>query len=98
MDTDTFKYQEQISIQKYTKVLETGNENANMGFPRFITSTEWENYIKNLFDPKSRENYLQHVSALRDFKKGKAKKLYQPYGLTFASFTTDGSGRQGKTM
>ena len=89
MDTDKFKYQEQITIQKYTKVLETGNENATMGFPRFITSTEWENNIKNPFDPKSRENYRQHVSALRDFKKGKAKKLYPPYGLTIKSFTTN---------
>jgi hypothetical protein len=89
-DTDTFKYQEQITIQKYTKVLESGNENTTMGFPRFITSpAEWDNYIKNPFNTTARENYLQHVSVLRDLKKGKAKKLYPPYGLTFASFTTD---------
>jgi len=60
-----------------------------MGFSRFITSTEWDNYINNPFYPTERGNYLQHVSALRDLKKGKAKKLYPPYGLTFASFTTD---------
>ncbi len=36
-----------------------------------------------------KRNYLQHVSVLRDLKKGKAKKLYPPYGLTFASFTAD---------
>ena len=90
MDTDTFKYQEQITIQKYTKVLESGNENTVMGFSKFITSTEWDEYIKNPFDTTARENYLQHVSVVRDPKKSRNKKLYPPYGLTFASFTTDG--------
>jgi hypothetical protein len=89
MDTDTFKYQENITIQKYTKVLESDNENATMGFSRFITSPEWDNYINDPFDTIERQNYLQHVSALRDLKKDKAKKLYPPYGLTFASFTTN---------
>ena len=58
MDTDTFKYQENITIQKYTKVLESGNENAAMGFSRFITSPEWDNYINNPFDTTERGHYL----------------------------------------
>ncbi len=89
MDTDTFKYQEQITIQKYTKVLENGNENTIMGFSKFITSTEWDQYIKNPFDTTASENYLQHVSVVRDLKKSRNKKLYPPYGLTFVSFTTN---------
>jgi hypothetical protein len=89
LDTDTFIYQEQITIQKYKKVLESGNENTAMGFSRFITSNEWEEYIKNPFDSGAREQYLQHVSVLRDPRKSKTKKLSPPYGLTFASFTTN---------
>ena len=89
LDTDTFTYQEQITIQKYKKVLESGNENTAMGFSRFITSNEWEEYIKNPFDSGAREQYLQHVSVLRDPRKSKTKKLSPPYGLTFASFTTN---------
>ena len=64
LDTDTFTYQEQITIQKYKKILESGNENTAMGFSRFITSNEWEEYIKNSFDSGAREQYLQHVSVL----------------------------------
>ena len=60
-----------------------------MGFSKFITSTEWDEYIKNPFDTTARENYLQHVSVVRDPKKSRNKKLYPPYGLTFASFTTN---------
>jgi len=69
LDTDTFIYQEQITIQKYEKVLESGNENTAMGFSRFITSNEWEEYIKNPFDSGAREQYLQHVLGLRDPRK-----------------------------
>ena len=60
-----------------------------MGFSRFITSNEWEEYIKNPFNSGAREQYLQHVLVLRDPRKSKTKKLSPPYGLTFASFTTD---------
>ncbi len=60
-----------------------------MGFSKFITSTEWDEYIKNPFDTTARENYLHHVSVVRDPKKSRNKKLYPPYGLTIASFTTN---------
>ncbi len=60
-----------------------------MGFSRFITSNEWEEYIKNPFDFEAREQYLQHVSGLQDPRKSKTKKLSPPYGLIFASFTTN---------
>ncbi len=62
--TDTFTYQEQITIQKYKKILESGNENIAMGFSRFVTSNEWEEYIKNPFSSGAREQYLQHVLVL----------------------------------
>ncbi len=58
MDTDTFKYQENITIQKYTKVLGSDNENAAMGFSRFVTSQEWDNYINNPFNTTERGHYL----------------------------------------
>ncbi len=80
LDTDTFIYQEQITIQKYKKVLESGNKNTAMGFSRFITSYEWEEYIKNPFNSGAREQYLQHVSVLQDPRKSKTKKLSPPYG------------------
>ncbi len=64
LDTDTFTYQEQITIQKYKKILESGNEKSATGFSRFITSNEWEEYIKNPFNSGAREQYLQHVSVL----------------------------------
>jgi hypothetical protein len=60
-----------------------------MVFSRFITSNEWEEYIKNPFDSGAREQYLQHVLGLRDPRKSKTKKLSPPHGLTFASFTTN---------
>jgi hypothetical protein len=60
-----------------------------MGFSRFITSNEWEEYIKNPFDSGARGQYLQHVLVLRDPRRSKTKKLSPPYGLTFASFTTN---------
>ena len=72
-DTDTFKYQEQITIQKYTKVLESGNENATMGFPRFITSPEWDNYIKNPFDTTARETTYSMCRFYEISKKVKPK-------------------------
>ncbi len=89
MDTDTFIYQEQITIQKYKKVLESGYENTAMGFSRFITSNEWEEYIKNSFNSGAREQYLQHVLGLQNPRKSKTKKSSSPYGLTFASLTTN---------
>ena len=60
-----------------------------MGFSRLITSNEWEEYIKKPFNSGAREQYLQHVLVLQDPRKSKTKKLSPPYGLTFASFTTN---------
>jgi hypothetical protein len=80
LDTDTFIYQEQITIQKYKKLLESGNENTAMGFLSFITSNEWEEYIKNPFNSGAREQYLQHVLGLRDLRKSLKKSCHHLMG------------------
>jgi hypothetical protein len=44
---------------------------------------------QNPFGSGAREQYLQHVLVLQDPRNSKTKKLSPPYGLTFASFTTN---------
>ncbi len=58
LDTDTFIYQEQITLPKYAKELDNGKENTAMGFLRFVTSDEWTQYIKYPFNFGGREQYL----------------------------------------
>jgi hypothetical protein len=99
LDTDTFTYQEQITIQKYKKVLESGNEKTAMGCSRFITSNEWEENIKNPFDSGAREQCLQHVSVLRDPRKSKTKKVITTLWVNICKFYYQcwGCGSQRKT-
>ncbi len=59
--TATFIYQEQLTIEKYNKLISSGTDNT-LGYPTVINCTEWTNYIKNPFNQFTRQIYLDHTS------------------------------------
>ncbi len=89
LDTDMFTYQDNMTEDKYTKATADGKELTALGFSRFVTSDEWTEYIRNPFDVGAGTTYLQYMSGSCNSRGGTSKQTYPPYGLTFASFTTD---------
>ena len=89
LDTDMFTYQENMTADKYIRETADEKEHTAICFLRFVTSDEWTQYIKNLFDVGTRAQYLQYMSGSRNSRGGTSKQTFSPYGLTFASFTTD---------
>jgi hypothetical protein len=86
--TTTFIYQEQLTIEKYTKLILSGTENI-LGYPTLINCAEWTDYVKNPFNHVARQIYLNHVSPSTPSSRHPTKTFTPPYGLTFASFTDD---------
>ncbi len=89
LDTDMFTYQENMTADKYSRETADGKELTVIGFSRFVTSDEWTQYIKNPFNVGARAQYLQYMSGSCNSRGGTSKQTLPPYGLTFASFTTD---------
>jgi hypothetical protein len=60
--TAMFIYQEQLTIEKYNKLISSGTDNT-LGYPKVINCAEWTNYVENLFNRStSRQLYLDCIS------------------------------------
>jgi hypothetical protein len=87
--TAMFIYHEQLTIEKYNKLISSGTE-YTLGYPAVINCAEWTNYIKNPFDWFTRKIYLDCISPSTPSSRHHPTRIFTPpYGLTFASFTDD---------
>jgi hypothetical protein len=84
--TATFIYQEQLTIEKYNKLISNGADNT-LGYPTVINCAEWTNYVKT--PCFTRQKYLNRISPLTPSSRHPTIKFTPPYGLTFASFAGD---------
>ena len=89
LDTDMFTYQQDMTQDVYSTKTAHGKENTAIGFSRFVTGDEWTQYMKNPFNVEARQQYLQYMSGSRKSRGATSKQTLPPYGLTFASYTTD---------
>jgi hypothetical protein len=83
-----FIYQEQLTIEKYNKLISSGTEHT-LGYPTVINCAEWTNYVKNPFNWFTRQIYLDRISPSTPSSRHPTRILTPPYGLTFKSFTDD---------
>ena len=84
-----FTYQDNMIKEKYTNATAGRKELTALGFSRFVTCDEWTEYSRNPSNVCARTRYLQYMSGSRNSRGGTSKQTFSPYGLTFASFTTD---------
>ncbi len=59
--TEKFIYQEQLTIEKYNKLIQK-DEGASLRYSEFINFNKWTNFIQNPFDSDARQKYLDHIS------------------------------------
>jgi hypothetical protein len=86
--TATFIYQEQLTNEKYNKLISSGTDNT-LGYLTVINCAEWTNYVKNPFNWYTRQKYIDHISPSTPSSRHPTRKFTPSYGLTFASFTDD---------
>jgi hypothetical protein len=73
--------------REMTKMKET-DDAVCYGCPSCITSSVWDAYIKNPFDPIARKAWLKSI-ALPCTDEDKLTEMTPPYGITYESLTTD---------
>ncbi len=86
--TAIFIYQEHLTVDKYNNLISSGTE-YTLGYPTVINWAEWTNYIKNPFDPFTRQIYLDCISPSTPSSRHPTRKFIPKYGLTFTSYTDD---------
>ena len=76
------------AVQKEMTKINQTNDAVCFGCPSCITSSVWDAYIKNPFDPVVRKEWLKSI-ALPCTDEDILTEMTPPYGITYESLTTD---------